>query len=136
MKLAILASFAATALAQNAFVYLPNGDQLKAGSDVVVQVTRPNSLTGSTEIGVAIGVQSCPSSACRVDTIGTTLFAGEFKPEYHGQTGGGQPYQNYTVTIPEETAKGRAFIEVAHATIVGASTWPLLELINATATIV
>lgn len=41
MKLAILASFAATALAQNAFVYLPNGDQLKAGSDVVVQVTRP-----------------------------------------------------------------------------------------------
>lgn len=40
MKLAILA-FAATALAQNAFVYLPNGNQLKAGSDVVVQVTRP-----------------------------------------------------------------------------------------------
>jgi hypothetical protein len=38
---AILTSLAATALAQNVFVNLPEGPNLEAGSEAIIQVTRP-----------------------------------------------------------------------------------------------
>jgi hypothetical protein len=38
---AILTSLAATALAQNVFVNLPKGPTLEAGSEAIIQVTRP-----------------------------------------------------------------------------------------------
>ncbi|KAL4931786.1 uncharacterized protein BDV17DRAFT_255322 [Aspergillus undulatus] len=134
---AILASLAATALAQNVFVNLPNGKEIEAGSDVTVQVTRPNSLTGSTEIGIAIGIQSCPDHPCIDDdsSLGVELYTGSFSPAYH-DTGANIPYENFTVTIPEDTAAGRAVVGVAHAALVGASVWPFFEVVNTTATVV
>ncbi|KAL4944953.1 hypothetical protein BDV06DRAFT_185988 [Aspergillus oleicola] len=133
---AILASLAATALAQNVFVSLPQGKQVKAGSDVTVRVTRPNSLTGSTEIGIAIGIQHCGDDGCldSDSTLGTELYAGSYSPNYHESTG--MPYQNFTVTIPEGTATGPAVVGVAHAALVGASVWPFFEVVNTTATVV
>ncbi|KAL4784899.1 hypothetical protein BJX76DRAFT_356635 [Aspergillus varians] len=135
---AILASLAATALAQNAFVNLPDGDQLPAGDQVTVQVTRPNSLTGSREIGVAIGLQSCPTSPCQPSdsVLGVALYTGSFNPQYHGSSGAGVPYENFTVTIPEDTPRGRAVVGVAHAALVGAVSGPLFEVVTANATIV
>ncbi|KKK11913.1 hypothetical protein P175DRAFT_0504944 [Aspergillus ochraceoroseus IBT 24754] len=133
---AVLASLVANAIAQNAVLSLPNGASLEAGSEVIVQVQRPNSLTGSTEMGVAIGVQSCPESTCHPaeSFLGTILYNGPFKPVYHETYN--PPYENFSVTVPEGTPKGRALVGVAHATLVGAGPWPWLEVLNQTVTIV
>ncbi|OOO07978.1 hypothetical protein AFCA_012472 [Aspergillus flavus] len=127
-----IAFLAAAVSAQNAFIGLPKKDQeITAGEILVVQVQRPNSLTGSEEMGVAIGVASCPERPCMApkDTLGTLLYNGPFKPEYHDSS---PPYQNFTVTIPDSIAKGDAQINVAHVAIVGASAWPYLDLLNQT----
>ncbi|KAI9371154.1 hypothetical protein BJX61DRAFT_543951 [Aspergillus egyptiacus] len=133
---AILASLAATALGQNVFVHLPEGPKLPAGGKVTVQVQRPNSLTGSDEMGIAIGIQSCATGPCydAEQTLGSALYNGPFKPAYHEYYN--PPYENFTVTIPESTAKGKAVVGVAHAALVGASNWPFFEVVNATATVV
>ncbi|KAL4807460.1 hypothetical protein BDV18DRAFT_135397 [Aspergillus unguis] len=136
MKLAVLASLAATALAQNVFVSLPGGNKLTPGEDIIVQVTRPNSLTGSTDLAVAIGLQSCPSNPCLEpsSTLGTLLYNGSYTPQYHEWNK--QPYENFTVTVPETTPKGNGQIGVAHFALVGASNWPLLQTPSANVTIV
>ncbi|RDW56680.1 uncharacterized protein DSM5745_06170 [Aspergillus mulundensis] len=123
-------------LAQNAGLNLPSGPELKAGSDVIVQVTRPNSLTGSTELAVAIGLQSCPNSECieADETLGTVLYHGAFNPVYHEYYL--PPYENFTVSVPEGVSKGKAVVGVAHVALVGASNWPFLEVLNKTVTIV
>ncbi|KAL3496130.1 hypothetical protein BJX62DRAFT_134797 [Aspergillus germanicus] len=133
---AILTSLAATALAQNVFVNLPEGPTLEAGSEAIIQVTRPNSLTGSREIAVAIGVYPCNNGHClpAESTLGTVLYNGPFKPEYHELSG--LPYENFTVTVPADLAKGSAVVGVAHAALVGAANWPFFEVVNTTATVV
>ncbi|KAL4770064.1 hypothetical protein BDW60DRAFT_193423 [Aspergillus nidulans var. acristatus] len=137
MKIFALLTLAATALAQTAGLNLPGGTNLTAGSDVVVQVTRPNSLTGSTELAVAIGLQSCPKNHCvpADEMLGTAqLYHGDFNPQYHEYYL--PPYENFTVTIPASTPKGMAVVAVAHAALVGASNVPLFEVLNSTVTIV
>ncbi|KAL4917380.1 hypothetical protein BDW62DRAFT_183981 [Aspergillus aurantiobrunneus] len=133
---AILASLAAAALAQNVFVNLPDGDELPAGGEVTVQVIRPNSLTGSREIAIAIGLQSCPTNPClpASSVLGVDLYRGPFNPQIHESSGG--PYENFTVTVPEDTPTGRAVVGVAHAALVGAANWPMFEVVNASATVV
>jgi hypothetical protein len=78
-----------------------------------------NSLTGSREIAVAIGVYPCNNGHClpAESTLGTVLYNGPFKPEYHELSG--LPYENFTVTVPADLAKGSAVIGVAHAALVG-----------------
>ncbi|KAL2846154.1 hypothetical protein BJY01DRAFT_247331 [Aspergillus pseudoustus] len=133
---ALLTSLAATALAQNVFVNLPEGPNIAAGSDVIVQVTRPNSLTGSREIAVAIGIQPCYNGRClpAESTLGTVLYNGPYTPQIHEWSG--LPYENFTVTVPTDLAKGTAIVGVAHATLIGAANWAFLEVVNATATVV
>lgn len=73
-------------------------------------------------MAVAIGLQSCPTSPClSADSVlgQVVLYNGPFDPQYHGTTGGGMPYQNFTVTIPENTAQGQGLIGVAHSALVG-----------------
>ncbi|KAL2842898.1 hypothetical protein BJY01DRAFT_199413 [Aspergillus pseudoustus] len=138
MKTFAFLSLAATALAQSVSVSLPaaQSNQIQAGSDLVVQVIRPNSLTGSEEIGVAIGIRNCPTLPCAPaeSVLGTVLYNGPYDPEYHEV--GNQPYENFTVTVPETLQTGRAIIGVAHATLIGAGPWPFLEVVNVTATVV
>ncbi|KAJ0414818.1 hypothetical protein BJY00DRAFT_18836 [Aspergillus carlsbadensis] len=133
---AILTTLAATALAQNVFVNLPEGSTLEAGSEAIIQVTRPNSLTGSREIAVAIGIQPCNGGRClpAESTLGTVLYNGPFTPDFHESNG--LPYENFTVTIPADLATGSALVGVAHAALVGASNWPFFEVVNTTATVV
>jgi hypothetical protein len=117
-----LALFAGSALAQNAGIGLPTaGQKLTKGSDIVVQVQRPNSLTGSTEMAVAIGISSCATRPCNPpdEFMGTILYNGAFKPEYHETSL--PPYENFTVTVPSDFAVGNAQINVAHATLIGVS---------------
>ncbi|KAJ5438447.1 uncharacterized protein N7458_009445 [Penicillium daleae] len=128
-----LALFVGAALAQSAQIGLPAaGQQLSKGSDVVVQVQRPDTLTGSTEMAVAIGISSCATQACPQsdEFMGTILYSGPFKPEFH--EGNLPPYQNFTVNVPPSFTAGNAQINVAHATLIGASQYPLLETLNRT----
>ncbi|KAF3389484.1 hypothetical protein F1880_003470 [Penicillium rolfsii] len=134
---ASLALFAGAAMAQNAGIGLPTADQkLTKGSDIVVQVQRPNSLTGSTEMAVAIGISSCTNGPCipSDEFMGTILYNGGFKPEYHETSL--PPYENFTVTVPSSFAAGNAQINVAHAALVGASQYPFLETLNRTVVVV
>ncbi|KAJ5090205.1 hypothetical protein N7532_008889 [Penicillium argentinense] len=134
--IASLAALASVALAQNAGIGYPKEAQkLHAGDDVVVQVQRPNSLTGSTELSVAIGITSCVSSPCLSpeDTMGNILYHGDFKPSYHESSA--PPYENFTVKVPSSLKNGKAQINVAHFALVGASNYPFLETLNRTVTI-
>jgi hypothetical protein len=135
-----LAAFAGLALAQNAVIGLPTPNQTVAsGSDIIVQIQRPvcqppillakislsnriqNSLTGSTEMAVAIGLVSCLHRVCQPasNIMGSILYNGLFDPAYYETYL--PPYQNFTVTVPFAFAAGQAQINVAHATLIGVS---------------
>ncbi|KAF9242048.1 hypothetical protein BU15DRAFT_60559 [Melanogaster broomeanus] len=131
-----LALFAAAAYAQNAVIGLPEqGQSVNPGSNLTVQIQRPNSLTGSEEVAVVIGFQSCSSSPCisPADYMGQILYNGPFDPQYHESYN--PPYQNFTVQIPATAATGTALIGVAHVTLVGAGLYPWLEVLNQTVTV-
>jgi len=131
-----LSLFATAAFAQNAALGAPMFNQtVSPGSDLIVQVQRPNSLTGSEEVAVVIGLQSCPNRPCipPSDLLGDILYNGPFKPVYHEVYL--PPYQNFTVQIPSTFSAGTALIGVAHVTLVGAGLYPYLETLNRTITI-
>ncbi|KAJ5899728.1 hypothetical protein N7495_004472 [Penicillium taxi] len=134
-SLSIIA-FASAALAQTAQIGLPTeGQKVTAGSEIIVQVQRPNSLTSSQEMAVAIGITSC-GDACQSpsDVLGNVLYNGAFKPVYHESYLA--PYQNFSVKIPATFAAGSAQINVAHATLIGAGPEPFLETLNQTIVVV
>ncbi|KAJ8103650.1 hypothetical protein POJ06DRAFT_298125 [Lipomyces tetrasporus] len=130
-----LSLFATAAYSQAVQIGLPTkGDQLAAGSNQTIQIQRPDTLTGSDEIAVVIGIQQCPNGTCTSPdaSMGTVLYQGGFDPEFHGPQA---PYQNFTVKIPDGLS-GPALIGVAHLSLVGASTYPLIEFLNQTVAIV
>ncbi|KAE8153245.1 hypothetical protein BDV25DRAFT_39003 [Aspergillus avenaceus] len=119
---------AATVSAQNARIGFPVQDQeLTRGENITVMVQKPNSLTGSIEMGIAIGLASCDARPCLPanETLGRLLYHGPFKPEFHEPRFG--PYENFTVTVPRELMKGKGQLNLAHMVIVGASAWPWLD---------
>ncbi|KAJ5543940.1 hypothetical protein N7513_003470 [Penicillium frequentans] len=136
--LSSLAAFADLALAQNAAIGLPTPNQTVApGSNIIVQIQRPicqplNSLTGSTEMAVAIGLVSCLHQVCQPasNIMGSIVYNGLFDPAYHETYL--PPYQNFTVTVPFAFAAGQAQVNVAHATLLGAGPYPDLESLNQT----
>ncbi|CAG8367160.1 unnamed protein product [Penicillium salamii] len=131
-----IALFAISALAQRAQIGLPTeGQDVTAGKEIVVQIQRPNSLSGSTEIGVVIGFTSCVDAPCHTaeDVLGKVLYNGPFKPVYHESNL--PPYENFSVTVPESAAKGKGQINVAHATLIGAGPSAFLESFNRTVTV-
>ncbi|KAJ5543736.1 hypothetical protein N7513_007244 [Penicillium frequentans] len=122
-----LAAFAGLALAQNAVIGLPTPNQTVApGSNII------NSLSGSTEMAVAIGLVSCLHRVCQPasNIMGSIVYNGLFDPTYHETYL--PPYQNFTVTVPFAFAAGQAQINVAHATLLGAGPYPDLESLNQT----
>ncbi|KAJ5155196.1 hypothetical protein N7492_007999 [Penicillium capsulatum] len=130
-----LAAFAGMALAQSAGLGLPTeGQEIAAGSQVVVQVQRPNSPTPSKEMAVAIGIAPCSSNGCQSssDVLGTIMYNGPFSPAYHDSS---PPYENFTVKIPDDLAEGKAKLNIAHATLIGAGPFPFLETLNRTVVI-
>ena len=97
---------------------------------VIVIATQPversqkmqNSIQGSQEVGLAIGLQSCsnPAMPCYPPSqaVGTVLYKGPFNPEIHEKPG--EPYQNFTVTIPTaKYFKGKAQLSVDRFHLIG-----------------
>ncbi|KAG6832763.1 hypothetical protein H0H87_000416 [Tephrocybe sp. NHM501043] len=127
MKLSALTSaLALTAVvkAQRSFISSPSeGTDVTRGSQIVVQVVRPNSIQGSIEVGMVIGLQSCPVTnpypcAPPQQQVGSVLFSGQFNPVLHEQPG--RPYENFTVMIPDtDYFSGRAQLSVDRFHLIG-----------------
>ncbi|KAL6297943.1 hypothetical protein BKA93DRAFT_745099 [Sparassis latifolia] len=127
-----LACLAATALAQSAFINLPvEYDSFSPGDNLTVQITRPDTLTGSDEVAIAIALQSCASytGGCAVfdvtQRLGTVLYQGPFAPAFE-PVGFYEPYQNFTVQVPTSFSTGQASLSLSHFSLVGVS--PFLSL--------
>jgi len=135
-----LFSFAITKCnAQASFIRIPSaGAVITAGQNITVQIVRPNSIEGSQEVGLAIGLVNCPTSPCPTpaEEMGRVLYAGSFNPQLHEIPG--EPYQNFSVYIPtvaEGDSTGTAQIQVARLHLIGAGPSPILELNNVTVSI-
>ncbi|KAJ7621003.1 hypothetical protein FB45DRAFT_928101 [Roridomyces roridus] len=137
LQLPLVALLATTALAQNCVIGGPkNGTHVKPGKNITVEVDRPDSLTGSTEVAIIIGFMSCvgfPNSQCPPpdELIGSVLYNGPYNPQFHTNvTPTKPPYQNFSVMIPTTARKGVAQLSVTHVSLVGAGPFPLLESLN------
>ncbi|EGN95754.1 hypothetical protein SERLA73DRAFT_186960 [Serpula lacrymans var. lacrymans S7.3] len=131
-----LALFAGAALAQNiAIAQPPQGASVAPGSNMTVQLNKPNSLSSSEEVAVVIGIQSCSKSACSApaDILGEILYNGAYNPVYHEPQL--PPYQNISVTIPASFPNGTAQIGIVHVNLIGAGPMPNLQTLNQTITI-
>ncbi|KAJ7367254.1 hypothetical protein DFH08DRAFT_1005689 [Mycena albidolilacea] len=109
------------------------GATLHLNRNFTVQLVRPNSIQGSTEVGIAIGLVSCPVSqgACPPPSarLGSILYTGPFTPTIHPMA---QFYENFTLTVPEFLATGRAQLAVVRLHLIGAGASPILEFNNIT----
>ncbi|KAF7368829.1 hypothetical protein MVEN_00208100 [Mycena venus] len=114
-----------TAFAQRAAIGAPaDGSTVQRGSNITVEIDRPDTLTGSTEVALRLR-----------RPWGTILYDGPFDPEFH--TGVSKPpHQNFTVQIPSSSQTGKAQLGVAHFSLVGASQFPFLETFNITLNVV
>ncbi|KAH0583176.1 hypothetical protein J132_05370 [Termitomyces sp. J132] len=119
----------------------PDGTSVTPGSNLTVEIDRPDTLTGSIEVAVVIAVLSCSrfSFGCiPVDQgMGTVLYNGGYNPQFHSTAPIGKPpHQNFTVTIPSNIPAGKAQLGVAHITLIGALNAPTLETRNITLNVV
>ncbi|KAI0260653.1 hypothetical protein BC834DRAFT_533081 [Gloeopeniophorella convolvens] len=132
----LLASALSGAYAQNIAIGSPTDlSAVTPGSNLVVQVNRPNSLTGSQEVAIAISIVSCGNGPCDSpsDRLGSVLYTGGFDPQYPTErTPQDVPQQNFTVTVPSGLASGTAQLTVTHLSLVGAGPYPMFEIKNVT----
>ncbi|KAJ6461092.1 hypothetical protein C8R45DRAFT_842449 [Mycena sanguinolenta] len=136
-----LSAMLTTAFAQGVVIGAPaDGSTVRRGSKITVEINRPDTLTGSTEIAIVIGFLFCgksPTSKCPPpsEILGTILYNGSYQPEFHSGDAK-PPYQNFTVSIPTSASPGKAQLGVAHFSLVGASQFPFLEIFNITLNVV
>ncbi|KAF5379412.1 hypothetical protein D9615_006538 [Tricholomella constricta] len=119
--------------------YPQDGASVKSGDSITVEVDRPNTLSGSTEVAIVIGLQSCPTIPCHSveDGMGFILYNGGYNPQYHQNAPGFKPpHQNFTVSIPSTAQKGKAQLGVTHVSLIGAGASPFLETLNVTLNVV
>ncbi|KAJ7134909.1 hypothetical protein C8R44DRAFT_609820 [Mycena epipterygia] len=129
--------YIATVWAQSSHIGFPlPGATLHFNTNITVQIVRPNSIEGSIEVGIAIGLLSCPTSqeaTCPPPgaQLGVILFVGRFNPTIHPMA---KFYENFTVTIPSSDllSVGRAQLGVARLHLIGGGPSPILELNNIT----
>ncbi|KAG1839188.1 hypothetical protein C8R48DRAFT_91704 [Suillus tomentosus] len=123
--------------AQDAFINLPTpGSDITAGTNFTVQIGLLNDLTGSEEISIVIGIQSCSTGDCLPvsEGMGTVLYEGPFNPQYG--LGADDPYEDFSVQVPASFATGQAQLGLAHFTLIGAIYLPFLQLVNETVYVV
>ncbi|KAF8336753.1 hypothetical protein F5887DRAFT_565811 [Amanita rubescens] len=120
-------------LAQNVVIsYPPPGQSIVPGENFTVQIARPITLTGSTEVSVVIAVASCAQTPCRTpdQVLGQVLYDGPYTPQLESNTQ--PPYQNFSVSLQTGFSQGAAQLNVAHFSLVGAGPFPSLQVLNST----
>ncbi|KIM40879.1 hypothetical protein M413DRAFT_72371 [Hebeloma cylindrosporum] len=124
-----------TAVSQGIAIGFPkDGASVAAGSRITVEVDRPDTLTGSTEVAIAIGINSCHNMACipSGDVFGSILYNGPYNPQFQTGATFKPPHQNFTVLVPSSIAKGPAQLGVLHVSLVGAGPQPFTQVLNIT----
>jgi hypothetical protein len=111
-------------IAQSSHIGSPApGTSISPNRQITVQVVRPvctpllpciwsihqsvhlgllqNSIMGSTEVGMVIGLLQCQQDPCPPPNaqLGNIVFNGQFSPQLHSDKPG-EPYQNFTITVP------------------------------------
>jgi len=133
----VVLSLALAAFGQGAAIGAPTaGQTLVAGDNTTVIVERPDSLTGSSEIGIGITLHHCVQNPCEdaTEDLGDILYNGAFNPQFQS-TGPRTPYQNFSVAIPSGFPAGLAVLSVPHSSLVGAGPFVLNQIINVTVNI-
>ncbi|KAL0572861.1 hypothetical protein V5O48_009110 [Marasmius crinis-equi] len=125
---ALLAVVAATSVAaQQAHIAAPkNATDVKQGSDLMIEVARPN-LQGpgssfSEEVGIVLSYVACSDSgACVPPSQGTgkILYKGPYDPQPNLAFPSIPPHQNFTVKIPGDGVKGAAQIALTQFSLAG-----------------
>ncbi|CDO75673.1 hypothetical protein BN946_scf184941.g26 [Trametes cinnabarina] len=132
------AVFVTLALAMSAFaqgisiVQPTSGTSQRAGDPLTVVVAKQDSLTGSTDVSIAIGLWSCATTDCDdipQEDLGTVLYTGSYSPKLDES---GEDTQDYIVRVPATTASGPARLTVAHFYILGASSIATLDYAHTT----
>ncbi|KAF5317566.1 hypothetical protein D9619_013213 [Psilocybe cf. subviscida] len=146
MKFSLTAAFsslllAVSAVAQTIQIGAAPKDMsvIHPGEKLLVEVDRPNSLSGSTEVAIVIALNSCHNTTCvsPPDAIlGNILYNGPYKPQFHSDAVGKPPHQNFTVTVPSTIEKGNAQLVVYHVALIGAGPSPFTEFRNLTLKVV
>ncbi|KAJ7017674.1 hypothetical protein C8F04DRAFT_1200110 [Mycena alexandri] len=132
-SLAITAFLATSALAQSIVVDAPRpGANIPLTStNLTVQIERPDTLSASKEVSVAIGYKICDvDEGCGPGA--QLLYNGPYTPTQHTQTLPGQPsfYQKFTFPSPFFTP-GPVEITVVHFFDIGAGeNIPFVETVN------
>lgn len=82
-----------------------------------------NTLSGSQEVAICIGLFPCGGTACSnidvQEVLGNVLYNGPYKPELVEP--GKPPYQNFTVTVPQHFESQELSLSVAHFALIGVS---------------
>jgi len=137
---------AASAFAQSIEIGAPaEYSSITPGSNITVQVDRPDTLTGSQEVAIVIALNSCvghgPNGSCSnfdvTQDLGHILYVGPYSPAFHDGSGLPEepPYQNFSVQVPD-LPQGEAALTVSHFSLIGAGPFPNLEVKNITLNVV
>ncbi|KAI8989671.1 hypothetical protein BD414DRAFT_536065 [Trametes punicea] len=126
---------AVTALAQRVTLLAPAfNSPLSPGQNFTVDVDKPDSLSPSYDVSVAIGLQSCGTAPCEAlasaGILGNILYTGDYTPQLRPNSS--DVSQNYTVQVPSTMASGPAILTVAHFYLLGAGATPAYDTVNTT----
>ncbi|KAJ8453895.1 hypothetical protein ONZ51_g13341 [Trametes cubensis] len=127
--------FVVAALAQSVTILSPTiNTTLSPGDNFVVDVDKPDSLSPSYDVSVAIGLQSCGAAPCAAlasaGILGNILYTGDYRPQLRPNSS--DVFQNYTVQVPSTMATGPALLTVARFYLLGAGASPVIQTVNTT----
>ncbi|KAI8079988.1 uncharacterized protein BX664DRAFT_303148 [Halteromyces radiatus] len=120
--------FLAAVIAQTVHIRYPvAGTRIRIGRSFTAQIVKPNAVVGCTEVAIVLAIASCNNGVCPqpANHLGTVLYNGPFNPELHEIPG--NPYQNFTMKVPQNLSPGPAIFTFTHLCLRGAGPSPLLE---------
>ncbi|KDQ51242.1 hypothetical protein JAAARDRAFT_140580 [Jaapia argillacea MUCL 33604] len=130
-----IATIIMTAFAQTISIGAPaDGLTVSSGSNITIEVDRPNSISGSKEVAIVIALRSCNTGGCidPASALGIVLYTGPYNPQYSSPPDQKPPHQNFSVQVPTSFTPGKATLSVTHLALIGAGPTPMLEFLNVT----
>ncbi|TDL16213.1 hypothetical protein BD410DRAFT_643228 [Rickenella mellea] len=110
------------------------GQTLHPGQSFIVRLDKPNRITPSTEVGIAIGLSNGQPSTDFSNTMYSILYTGPFSPQRDDF--GFTPFQDYLVTVPSLFSQGESVLNVWRAALIGNTPDIITEVLNVTVTLV
>ncbi|GJE91630.1 hypothetical protein PsYK624_077800 [Phanerochaete sordida] len=125
--IAILAAFAATALAQGINIAAPAANsQVYRGEWITVEVDKEQPTAPTTEVALVLSMARCPSSGCSAGSLGQILYNGPYNPQ--DEHDGKLPYQNFSVPVPTSFSVGDQVALIAtRFNLVGSGPYPNID---------